>query len=212
MSIDIAEETDVQSDDRKLHPGRTMTWKQFHDWLDDKTHAEWLEGEVFIMAPASDPHQMLVTFFGSVLTLYAAKYDLGSIRVAPFQVKMARSGREPDILFVAKANTARIRRTYLNSAPDMVIEILSRSTRSIDQGEKYREYEAAGVREYWLIDPDRSQAAFHRRNQAGIFEPVALKHGIFQSETLPSLRLDVERLWNAPLANIHAIAREMDAI
>ena len=212
MSIDTTNETGVQSDDRKPHPGCRMTWEEFHDWLDDKTHAEWVEGEIRIMAPASDPHQMLVSFFDNVLTLYTAKHDLGVIRVAPFQVRMARSSREPDLIFVAKANVSRIKRTYLDGAPDVVIEILSPSTRHIDRGEKYYEYEEAGVREYWMIDPDRQRAEFHRLSHADNFEPVALERGVFESETLPGLRLEVDWLWNAPLANIHAIVREMGAL
>jgi len=212
MSMDTTEETIAPSADRKPHPGRTMTWDEFHDWLDDKTHAEWVEGEVRIMSPASNPHQILVSVLDTLLTFFVAKRNLGEVRLAPFQVRMGRSSREPDIIFVAKQNAARIRHAYLDGAPDLAIEILSPSTRNVDRGEKYYEYEEAGVQEYWLIDPDRQQAVFYRLNPAGSFEPIVPENGIFQSETLPGLRLKIERLWNAPLANLHEIAREMDAI
>jgi Uma2 family endonuclease len=212
MSTEITEEAIFQSNDRKPHPGRTMTWEEFHDWLDDKTHAEWVEGEIRIMAPASHPHQILVTFFVNLLTLYAGKHDLGEIELAPFQVRLGRSSREPDVIFVAKNNVGRFKRTYLDGAPDLVIEILSPSTRHIDRGEKYYEYEEAGVREYWMIDPDRQQAEFYRLNTAGRFEQVVVESGIFESQVVSRLRMEVAWLWNAPLANIHAIARAADAL
>ena len=212
MSLDTTEETIPQSDDCKPHPGRTMTWKEFHDWLDDKTHAEWVKGEVRIMPPASDPHQILISVLDSPLTFYVVKHDLGAIRVAPFQVRLRRSSREVDIIFVAKHNATRIKRTFLDGAPDVAIEIQSRSTRRIDRTEKYQEYEEAGVQEYWMIDPDRHHAEFYRLNPGGSFEVVVLLEGFFVSEALPGLRLPVERLWNAPLVHIHAIAHEMDAL
>ena len=212
MSLEAAEETIAQSDDRKPHPGRVLTWIEFHDWLDDKTHAEWVEGEIRIMAPASDPHQILVSVLNTLLTLFVTKYDLGEVRLAPFQVRLKRTSREIDVMFVSKPHVGRIKRTFLDGAPDIAIEVLSQSTRIIDQTEKYREYEEAGVQEYWLLDPDRNQAKFYRLNPVGSFDEIAPDQGIFQSETLPGLRLPVGRMWIAPLANIHAIAREMDAM
>jgi Uma2 family endonuclease len=212
MPTETTEEVLVQSDDRKPHPGGKLTLEEFNDWLDDKTHAEWVEGEVRIMAPASDPHQMMLSFFDSLLTFYVVKHDFGEIRVAPFQVRLSHTSREPDVIFVARDNIGRIKRTFLNGAPDLVIEILSPSTRHIDRGEKYYEYEEAGVREYWMIDPDRKQAEFLRLSVTGRFEPVALENGVFQSETLSGMRLEVEWLWNAPLTNIHAIAHAVNAL
>lgn len=45
----------------------------------------------------------------------------------------------------------------MDGTPDLIVEVTSPESLARDRGEKYVEYEAAGVREYWLIDPDRQQ-------------------------------------------------------
>ncbi|MEJ7756097.1 MAG: Uma2 family endonuclease [Nocardioidaceae bacterium] len=58
--------------------------------------------------------------------------------------------------------TASFQKTYLDGAADLAIEIISPESIGRDRGEKFVEYEAAGIREYWLIDPERRQAEFYR--------------------------------------------------
>ena len=56
-----------------------------------------------------------------------------------------------------------------------------------------------------MIDPDHRQVEFHRLSESMRFERVALERGVFNSTALPGFRLEVEWLWNAPLAQLHAI-------
>jgi len=64
-----------------------------------------------------------------------------------------RRRRVPDLFFISKVNLARIRPTFINGPPDLTIEIVSPDSQNRDRREKYLEYEASGVREYWIIDP-----------------------------------------------------------
>ena len=66
---------------------------------------------------------------------------------------------EPDL--IVNCDRDRIRRNGLYGAPDLVIEILSPSTRQKDSIIKTRKYEAAGVREYWIIDPEQHSVAVY---------------------------------------------------
>ncbi|HEV2292563.1 MAG TPA: hypothetical protein VGR35_01830 [Tepidisphaeraceae bacterium] len=52
-TIERASEREEVSDG-KPHPGRRMTEEEFVEWCDDKTHAEWVDGEVIVMSPVSD--------------------------------------------------------------------------------------------------------------------------------------------------------------
>lgn len=205
-------QSDIPSLDRKPHPGRRMTWEEFHDWLDDTTRAEWVNGEVTLMPPATNPHQTQISFFDVLMTLYVSKTGAGEVRTGPYQVKLSQSSREPDVMFIATENRGRIQRTYLDGPPDIAIEILSPSTRRTDQNAKRREYEADGVREYWMLDPDKQTANFLRLGADGKYFVVPLEDGVFRSEVLPGFWFKVEWLWNAPLARIHEIAREIGAI
>src|SRR5581483_802903 len=74
---------------------------------------------------------------------------------APYEMRLreGRSYREPDLLFVRAGEQARLTDQRLLGPADLVIELLSDETVARDQREKFREYEADGIAEYWLIDP-----------------------------------------------------------
>jgi Uma2 family endonuclease len=62
---------------------------------------------------------------------------------------------QPDVIVVCdKSKLSNIK--YCNGAPDMVVEVLSPSNSENDLTLKYQKYEFAGVREYWIIDPETS--------------------------------------------------------
>ncbi len=58
----------------------------------------------------------------------------------------------------------------------------SLESRSRDRGDKFYEYEQAGVKEYWLIDPNRKHVEFYQRGEDGIFRLVSVEDGVFSSE------------------------------
>jgi Uma2 family endonuclease len=85
---------------------------------------------------------------------FVRERDLGVIRFAALPVRLWPGKiREPDILFVSHAHADRIGEQYYGP-PDLVVEVLSPSTRRTDRGEKLQEYARAGIAEYWLVDPD----------------------------------------------------------
>ena len=120
--------------------------------------------------------------------------QLGAVRYESFQMKTGPNlpGREPDIVFVAKENVSRIKKNRLDGPADLVVEIVSPESQERDRIEKYGEYEQGGVREYWLIDPERQEALFYRRNAQGAYEPGPVgEDGLYESAVLPGLRLRV---------------------
>jgi Uma2 family endonuclease len=145
-------------------------------------------------------------------------FELGEVIYAPFEVKLSPEGpsREPDILFVGRENLGRLRIERLEGPPDLVVEVVSQSSVREDKVRKFAEYEAAGVREYWLCDPRERQktAEFFQLSENGIYVPAELDaNGIYRSQVLPGLFLDEAWLWQDPLPNTQAlltgILREM---
>ena len=59
----------------------------------------------------------------------------------------------PDIWFLTESRRHLLRESHIEGPPDLMIEIVSPDSQSRDWREKYLEYQAAGVREYWMIDP-----------------------------------------------------------
>ena len=212
----MAQEIQTESGAASISPPSParMTYEEFLVWADG-THAEWVDGEVIVMSPPSERHQNLVGFLTSLLRHFAEAKQLGVILSAPFQMKLATrpSGREPDLLFIAQEHLDRLKNTYLDGPADMALEIISPESRARDRGEKFYEYEQAGVREYWLIDPVRKQAEFYRLGDDGIYQIVTVSEdGIFRSAVLDGLSLKVDWLWQEPLPMLLTVLKEWGLI
>ena len=192
-----------------------MTYEEFLDWADEDTWAEWVDGEVIILSPASLLHQALDTFLLSVLTSFVSFRDLGIVLGPPFQMKTGPDlpGREPDLIFVARDHLDRLRDVYLDGPADLVVEIVSPDSRIRDSRDKLREYQLGGVPEYWMLDPDRQQARFYQLGDDGIYHLVPPdENGIYQSAVLKGLRLKVDWLWQKPLPRLPEVFKELGLI
>jgi Uma2 family endonuclease len=171
-------------------------------------HAEWVDGEVVSMPSVSEIHQQLTLFLLRLLADFLdVRGGLGVVRYEPFQMRLPErpSGRAPDLMVILNANRGRIRETYLDGPADIVIEVVSPGSAGTDRGDKFYEYEAGGVPEYWLIDPVRQVAEFYVRDERNYFTAAALADGVFASAVLPAFRLDPKWLWEQrPLAAVEA--------
>jgi len=200
---------------KNTKPEGKVSYEDFLAWCDEDTRAEWVDGEVIMVTPASERHQDIVRFLVSLLSLYTESKNLGRVLPAPFQMKLGKDlpGREPDLFFVASSHLDRLRDTYLDGPADMVIEIISKDSISRDRGEKFVEYEAAGVSEYWLIDPVRQQAEFYRIGADNCYHPILLDaEGIYRSEAVQGFWLRVSWLWQEPLPRVLDVCRELNLL
>lgn len=203
----------VKSVNQDTLPPPRMTFEEFLDWLDEDTWAEWVDGEVIVHSPAADDHQDIVGFLGSILRLWVEHSDLGIVLMAPFLVKMPKRGREPDLMVILKPNTIRLRDTYLDGPADLIVEILSPESAARDRGDKYFEYEAAGVPEYWLLNPMRQWAEIYQLGADGAYAPAFVgRSGVYHSAMLPGLWLRIEWLWQQPLPPVIDILKELKVI
>ena len=174
----------------------------------DLTFAEWVDGRIIVKPSETSHHQNLVGFLSASLGVFAEARGLGWVG-SRFQIKLGADlpGREPDLFFVRHTNPAVLDTYYLAGPADLIVEIASLESRARDRGEKFYEYEQAGIKEYWLIDPDREQAEFYRLDARGIYEPVRLENGVFESEVLPGLRLEASWFWQEPLPPLLSILK-----
>jgi len=178
-----------------------MSYEEFLKWDGQNQHVEWVDGEVIAMPPISGAHNdvgnYLIRLFGEFLD----HSNIGVIKTDPFQMKASPDlpGRAPDILFVARRNLRRLHETYLQGPADLVVEIISPGSQTLDRVTKFSEYQRGGVREYWLIDPARRTAEVYRRGRDGRFRPVAVgEDGIFRSVAMKGLWVKVDWLWDRP--------------
>ena len=167
----------------------------FEQFLDDPTideHHEWVDGKVVPMHAVADGHDAVTRWLNELLGFYVRHRRLGRLLGEPFVMKLDDPpvGRSPDLMFVATDHLDRIRANYLDGPADLVIEVLSPGTRVQDCVHKFGEYERGGVPEYWIVDPDGDDTAFHRRDDSGRFQAIPLTDGIYRPEQWPEASID----------------------
>jgi Uma2 family endonuclease len=191
-----------------------ISYEEFITQTSDGAWAEWVDGEVIFMTVANENFD--VTFFlAALLRHFAEAHDLGRVFGEPFQMKTGPNlpGRAPDAFFVAKENLIHLKKFFFNGPADLVIEVISTESRTRDRGEKFYEYEEGGVREYWLIDPQRKQAEFYQRDTNGYYQMISADEtGSYHSQVLPGLWIKVEWLWQEPLPQLLNVLKEWKLI
>ena len=124
--------------------------------LPDGQRAELIDGQMYMMAPPMRVHQRLVHQLEKVIGNYIdAKHRSCEVYPAPFAVFLNADDRnyvEPDISVVC--DSEKLNEKGCNGAPDWIIEITSPSTSRLDYGIKLFKYRTAGVREYWIVNPE----------------------------------------------------------
>jgi Uma2 family endonuclease len=189
-----------------------MTYEEFLAWAPEDRMAEWVNGEAILMPPPSLRHQDVIAFLSTLLRLFVESRDAGKVYFAPVQMRLKVSGREPDILFVATEHQSRFRDLYLDGPADLVVEVVSPESRSRDRVEKLREYQQAGIREYWLIDPIRQEAVFYTLGEDGTYYPIAVGvDGVFRSKVLTGFWLRVDWLWQDQFPRVTDVLKAWEA-
>ncbi|MDE7425599.1 MAG: Uma2 family endonuclease [Lachnospiraceae bacterium] len=125
--------------------------------LPDGERAELIDGKIYYMAPPSRTHQKISMFLSNEISGYI-KSNNGECEIyaAPFAVFLNKDDMnyvEPDISVIC--DTSKLDDKGCHGAPDWVIEIVSPSSKTRDYMTKLFKYRTAGVREYWIVDPDK---------------------------------------------------------
>lgn len=181
-------------------PQLRMSYEEYYAWADENIHAEWVDGEVIIHMPPLDVHQTALNFLNRLLAEYCEFENLGVVFIAPFEMRLLpqRSARQPDILVITNASLERLSQERFEGPADLVVEIVSKDSVRRDRQDKYREYQDAGVREYWVIDSrrGRNRADFYRLDEQGQYELVATDEDEWvSSSVLPGFRFRPSWLW-----------------
>ncbi len=131
---------------------------RFYDEVTPEMKAEFINGQVIMNSPATDEHNEIRSFIEKLLSTHVDIHGLGRVRSEKALCVFPRNDYEPDVVFFGPEKTARLRRSTLKfPVPDFVVEVLSDSTEKRDRGVKFEDYEAHGVREYWLVNPSRRE-------------------------------------------------------
>ena len=170
---------------------RTRSWPTYEDYLnipgDDRY--ELINGEFILVSARNRAHQMVSVKLVSRMDPFVEDRELGWVFHAPFEILLTNDEGinivQPDLVFVSKGREHIITRANIRGAPDLVVEILSPSSRRQDTTTKLELYARHGVKEYWIADPD-AQTIRVMLLKDGKYETVA-EYGIEDTLSSPTL-------------------------
>ncbi|HVF59928.1 MAG TPA: Uma2 family endonuclease [Thermoanaerobaculia bacterium] len=166
---------------------------------EDGLRHELIDGEHYVAPAPNFRHQKVVVNFTLAVGNFVERHDLGVLLVAPFDVVFSSTDVvEPDLLFLSRERLGLATEQNIQGAPDLVIEILSPSTRKRDLGVKRQLYERMGVREYWLADPARETVTVYRRTGEAFRLAAELSRDaaeVLTTPLLPGLEIPLARIF-----------------
>lgn len=133
---------------------RKLTYEDYLLFPEDGQRHEILDGEHYVMPAPSFDHQGISFKLCLKMGNFVLEHRLGFVRYAPLDVLLSEHDIvQPDLLFLSNERAGLVKGANIHGAPDLVVEILSDSSRQRDEILKPHLYERSGVLEYWLVDP-----------------------------------------------------------
>ncbi len=163
--------------------------------LPEDRRAELIDGKFYDMAPPSFQHQKLVSELTQLFGSYVKAHN-GNCEVipAPFAVNLEADDKdwvEPDISIIC--DHSKLTPKGCIGAPDLIVEIVSLSSRKTDYIIKSGKYAIAGVREYWIVDPEKERITIYHYEEDAAPVIYPFSSG-FESSVFPGLRIAIATL------------------
>lgn len=164
--------------------------------LPDGQRAELIDGQMYMMAPPTRKHQQILLSLSRKIADYIDK-EGGSceVDIAPFAVFLSEDDKsyvEPDISVICSSDKLTDRGCV--GAPDWIIEIVSPGSRRMDYFTKLFKYRTAGVREYWIVDPEKNRILvynFESEDTGDYSFSDTVKAGIYDDLTIDFSSIDI---------------------
>lgn len=182
----------------------------FYEWIDEHTKAEFVNGQVVIHSPAKKKHLTVTKLLSRLISFYCDYKNLGETFHEKAMIALTRNDYEPDIVFFSTEKAAAFTPDQvLFPAPDLAVEVLSKKTEKIDRVIKKADYAAHGVREYWIVDPNKQvieQYLLVQPTDTSYFEQP-FRHGPgdeISSKVIPGFTIPVQAIFDEK-ANVAAL-------
>jgi len=179
-----------------------FTYEDFLNFPDDGRRHEIIDGEHYVTPSPNTKHQVVSMNLTRAFILYLERRRIGHVFAAPFDVVLSDLDVvEPDLLYISKERAGILTKAHVRGAPDLVVEILSASTRKTDEVTKRKLYERTDVREYWVVDPELDAIKVYRR-AGGVFtrtaELTAEAGDILTTSLLPEFSVSLAEIFAVP--------------
>jgi Uma2 family endonuclease len=193
--------TTKQAGSKIYHWPKQGDWS-YKDYLhlpEDEWRYEIIGGNLSMSPAPSTRHQEIILELAARIRELVKEKQLGKIYIAPVDVVIADLAQpvQPDILFVPATKLDMVKEHYIEGVPELIIEVLSPGNPRHDRYTKYQLYAEAGVKEYWIVDPESCTAdVYALRGQAYVPFGHFNSDSMIQSELLPELQIPLLEICN----------------
>ena len=185
---------EVEEDEKETR----YTYADYRAWETDARY-ELINGVAYMMAAPSPTHQYIqVELLGQFWTFLRGKPC--RVYAAPLDVRLFAKKNpfiptvvQPDLLVVC--DRSKLSQHGCDGPPDLVIEIRSPSNTDAEMEAKYDAYLQSGVREYWVVNPEKRQVQVYLLQQGAYVESVYSGDTCIPVSILPGLSIDLKPLW-----------------
>jgi Uma2 family endonuclease len=145
-----------------------FTYEDYLLFPDDGRRHELIDGDHYMTPSPSERHQRIVLNLAYFIAAHLKQHPVGRLYTAPFDVMLSNLDVvQPDLVFISSTKVSIITAQNIQGVPNLLIEILSESTRRTDEIIKRKLYERYGVQEYWIVDPELEAVKVFRMTPQG---------------------------------------------
>lgn len=172
------------------------TYEDYAQLPDGHRRYEVIRGRLHVTPAPSTTHQLVSFELAFALYGHVKANKLGRVLEAPVDLILPDRATpvQPDVHFIARERLDILQEKFIEGAPDLIIEVLSPGNAHHDRQTKYDLYAEAGVREYWIVDPDDCLVDVYTLHDDGIYVPFGHfeRGGAIRSSLLPDLQIPLE--------------------
>jgi len=205
LTANSSEILQLREDLRRLQPPYLLrkydaTQEDYDSIADEDLRCEFIDGVLIVHSPASVHHEERLVFLATLVNMFAASKQLGRVFGSNTVMELGQRRLCPDLSFLRTDHADRIQRGRVVGPMDLVIEMVSKSTRDYDLGERRNAYHEGRIPEIWFIDAELKQCQIDQLED-DTYSTRTLTTGRFTSRILPGLSLEVAWFWSDPPPN-----------
>lgn len=175
-------------------PAKRANADQFRRLPEDETTRELVSGEIVERESPPTRHNQIVDRVHEKLTRYFDDAEIAAVFRFPWPLELSKLDVVRPDLYVIAFTVGAFEVDGVRGTPELVVEVISPDTRDRDAGEKLRLYAWAGVREYWLIDPEANSFVAKTKGRQG-YDDLPSAPDRFSSTLFPDLTIDLTALF-----------------
>ncbi len=181
--------------------------ERFYDEMSDDQKVEFIAGEVIVHSPARNRHLCAKLELAALLKYFVNHHRLGEVRDEKCLCVFPRNDYEPDVVYFGHEKSAAFtKQTMKFPVPDLAVEVLSDTTEQRDRGVKFEDYEAHGVREYWIVDAEAESVEQYVLEEGAFRLLLKSGSGDIESRVVTGFRIPIRAIFDSA-TNLETLRR-----